>query len=66
MAKAKKKKAKPVKLEKHIAQVEKRLEKLRKLITDNQAREAAMVEELAELVGQLPPIVAAVVEPPVT
>ena len=55
----------PRPLEARIAQVEKRLEKLRKLIADNQAREVAMVQELAALVAQLPVAVAAVVEPPV-
>jgi hypothetical protein len=61
----KQKKAKAVKtrsLEKHIAACEKALGKLRATIEANQTREAAMVVELADLVGQLPKVVENVIE----
>jgi aconitase B len=63
VGKKKKAKARPsVSLEKQIEQKQKQLEELRKLNADNQAREAAMVEELANLKAQ---VIAAAVPPAV-
>jgi uncharacterized membrane protein len=65
MARKKGKVKKAPSLEKHIAQVTKRLEKLRSAMEVSRVKETAMVQELADLMAQLPVVVAKAVEPTV-